>query len=142
MMVGFIATLLSVKSGGSHQFTDRQNRSCFVGPHKFMKIIGLDFIQNFPDIGSGFKFRKDLAISLPCGGYQTFDTFNTLDFLLDFNADPLFHLGRAGPRVRHGYIDHVQGELRRHDIPVIPVDTVENVTDQLREKLGGQRVLQ
>mgnify|MGYP001817442209 CR=1 FL=1 len=37
---------------------------------------------------------------------------------------------------------HVQGELRRHDIPVIPVDTVENVTDQLREKLGGQRVLQ
>lgn len=37
---------------------------------------------------------------------------------------------------------HVQGELKRHDIPVIPVDTVVAVPDQLREKLGGQRVLQ
>jgi uncharacterized protein (DUF58 family) len=35
---------------------------------------------------------------------------------------------------------HVQGELRRHQIPVIPVDTVRNVVDQLREKLGGQRM--
>lgn len=37
---------------------------------------------------------------------------------------------------------HVQGELKRHGIPVIPVDTVSPVADQLREKLGGQRVLQ
>jgi uncharacterized protein (DUF58 family) len=36
---------------------------------------------------------------------------------------------------------HVQGELKRHDIPVIPIDTVSPVTNQLREKLGGQRVL-
>ena len=39
-------------------------------------------------------------------------------------------------------IAHVQGELKRHDIPVLTVNTVESVTDQLREKLGGQRVLQ
>jgi len=39
-------------------------------------------------------------------------------------------------------VAHVQAELRRHDIPVLPVDTVAPVTAQLREKLGGQRVLQ
>ncbi len=39
-------------------------------------------------------------------------------------------------------IAHVQGELKRHNIPVLPIDTVEPVADQLREKLGGQRVLQ
>ncbi len=37
---------------------------------------------------------------------------------------------------------HVQGELKRHDIPVLPVETVTPVVDQLRQKLGGQRVLQ
>jgi uncharacterized protein (DUF58 family) len=37
-------------------------------------------------------------------------------------------------------VAHVQGELRRHDIPVVPIDTVNPVADQLREKLGGQRV--
>ena len=36
----------------------------------------------------------------------------------------------------------VQGELKRHQIPVLPVDTANPVTSQLREKLGGQRVLQ
>ena len=36
---------------------------------------------------------------------------------------------------------HVQGELKRHNIPVLPVNTVESATDQLREKLGGQRIL-
>ncbi|MDH4040070.1 MAG: DUF58 domain-containing protein [Gammaproteobacteria bacterium] len=35
----------------------------------------------------------------------------------------------------------VQGELKRHDILVMPVDTVTPVTRQLQEKLGGQRVL-
>jgi uncharacterized protein (DUF58 family) len=35
----------------------------------------------------------------------------------------------------------VQGELRRHGIPVIPVDTISPTVDQLREKLGGQRIL-
>ena len=38
-------------------------------------------------------------------------------------------------------ISHVQGELRRHDVPVLPVDTATPPVDQLREKLGGQRVL-
>jgi uncharacterized protein (DUF58 family) len=37
---------------------------------------------------------------------------------------------------------HVQEELKRHQIPVLPVDTLTPATDQLREKLGGQRVLQ
>jgi len=37
---------------------------------------------------------------------------------------------------------HVQGELRRHDIPVLPVDTATPAADQLREKLGGQRIIQ
>ena len=36
---------------------------------------------------------------------------------------------------------HVQGELRRHRIPVVPVETSTPVSDQLREKLGGERVL-
>ncbi len=39
-------------------------------------------------------------------------------------------------------VGHVQGELRRHQIPVMPVDTATSVTRQLQEKLGGQRVLQ
>ena len=39
-------------------------------------------------------------------------------------------------------VAHVQGDLKRHHIPVLPVDTVSPVADQLREKLGGQRVLQ
>jgi hypothetical protein len=39
-------------------------------------------------------------------------------------------------------IAHVQGELKRHGIPVLPVDTVVPAADQLRERLGGQRVLQ
>ena len=39
-------------------------------------------------------------------------------------------------------VAHVQTELKRHQIPVIPVDTVMPVADQLREKLGGERVLQ
>jgi uncharacterized protein (DUF58 family) len=36
---------------------------------------------------------------------------------------------------------HVQGELKRHRIPVLPVETSTLVSDQLREKLGGERVL-
>ena len=39
-------------------------------------------------------------------------------------------------------VGHVQGELRRHQIPVLPVDTATDVTRQLQEQLGGQRVLQ
>jgi uncharacterized protein (DUF58 family) len=36
-------------------------------------------------------------------------------------------------------VAQVQDELNRHHIPVLPVDTVTPVTEQLREKLGGQR---
>lgn len=36
----------------------------------------------------------------------------------------------------------VQKELKRHQIPVLPVNTSSPVTEQLREKLGGQRILQ
>lgn len=39
-------------------------------------------------------------------------------------------------------IAHVQNELRRHQILVLPVETATAVTRQLQEKLGGQRVLQ
>lgn len=36
----------------------------------------------------------------------------------------------------------VQADLQRHRIPVLPIDTVTPTADQLREKLGGERVLQ
>jgi uncharacterized protein (DUF58 family) len=39
-------------------------------------------------------------------------------------------------------VAHVQGELKRHHIPVLPVDTTTAVGDQLREQLGGQRAVQ
>lgn len=39
-------------------------------------------------------------------------------------------------------VGHVQEELKRHNIPILPVDTATPASDQLREKLGGQRVLQ
>ncbi len=39
-------------------------------------------------------------------------------------------------------VAHVQQELKRHGIPVLPVHTGAPAGDQLREKLGGQRVLQ
>ncbi len=37
-------------------------------------------------------------------------------------------------------VAHVQEELRRHQVPVLPVETVTPVADQLREKLGGEKV--
>jgi hypothetical protein len=39
-------------------------------------------------------------------------------------------------------VAHVQGELKRHHVLVVPIDTVTPVSRQLREKLGGERVLQ
>ena len=38
-------------------------------------------------------------------------------------------------------VAHVQGDLRRHGITVLPVETVTPTTDQLREKLGGKRIV-
>ncbi len=51
-------------------------------------------------------------------------------------------LGRKFEASFESSVGHVQGELRRHNIPVLPVDTAAPVTRQLQEKLGGQRVLQ
>ncbi len=51
-------------------------------------------------------------------------------------------LGRKFVDSFESSIAHVQSELRRHDIPVLPVDTASPAVDQLRENLGGQRVLQ
>ncbi len=39
-------------------------------------------------------------------------------------------------------VAHVQGDLRRHGIPILPVDTATPAADQLREKLGGGRTVQ
>lgn len=36
-------------------------------------------------------------------------------------------------------VAHVQAELDRHDIPVLPIETVTPVAEQLRKSLGGQR---
>ncbi len=39
-------------------------------------------------------------------------------------------------------VTQVTEDLRQHNIPVLTTDTVVPVTDQLRQKLGGQRILQ
>ena len=51
-------------------------------------------------------------------------------------------LGRKFESSFETSFSQVQGELRRRNIPILPVDTITPATDQLREKLGGQRVLQ
>ncbi len=51
-------------------------------------------------------------------------------------------LGRKFEESFRSSVAYVQGELKRHHILVMPVDTVSPVTRQLREKLGGQRVLE
>ncbi|MEM1155195.1 MAG: DUF58 domain-containing protein [Pseudomonadota bacterium] len=50
-------------------------------------------------------------------------------------------LGKKFERSFESATAYVQGELKRHDIPVVPVDTVTDVSHQLQQKLGGQRVL-
>ena len=57
--------------------------------------------------------------------------------------DPLQH--NIGDRFEEKFkssVAHVTEDLRQHDIPILPVDTITPVTDQLRQKLGGQRILQ
>ncbi len=51
-------------------------------------------------------------------------------------------LGRKFEESFENSVAYVQGELKRHSILVVPMETVTPVTRQLREKLGGQRVLQ
>jgi uncharacterized protein (DUF58 family) len=63
------------------------------------------------------------------------------DGKFQLEIDPQRHgLGEKFEASFESSIAHVQDELKRHDIPVLPVDTASPVTDQLREKLGGQRI--
>lgn len=62
-------------------------------------------------------------------------------FQLEINPEQA-ELGKKFEASFESSVAWVQGELKRHDILVMPVDTVTPVTRQLREKLGGQRVLQ
>lgn len=65
------------------------------------------------------------------------------DGKFQLEIDPVMHgLGEKFEASFKSSVAHVQGELKRHNIPVLPVDTLAPVADQLREKLGGQRVLQ
>ena len=50
-------------------------------------------------------------------------------------------LGKKFKASFNSSLAQVQGELKRHAIPVLPVDTVTPAADQLREKLGGRRML-
>jgi uncharacterized protein (DUF58 family) len=62
-------------------------------------------------------------------------------FQLEINPEQA-ELGKKFEASFESSVAWVQGELKRHDILVMPVDTVTPVTRQLQEKLGGQRVLQ
>jgi uncharacterized protein (DUF58 family) len=57
--------------------------------------------------------------------------------------DPATHdLGEKFEASFTSSVAQVQGELNKHKIPVLPVDTLLPVSEQLRQKLGGQRPLQ
>ncbi len=54
-------------------------------------------------------------------------------------VDPRKH--RLGERFEASFessLARVQRELKRHDIPIVPIDTVRPVSRQLREQLGGR----
>ncbi|MBT4518838.1 MAG: hypothetical protein HOC23_02435 [Halieaceae bacterium] len=64
------------------------------------------------------------------------------DGQFQLEIDPTTHgLGDKFEASFQSSMAHVQQELKRHDILVLPVDTVEPVSHQLRVKLGGNRVL-
>lgn len=70
------------------------------------------------------------------------DQLVVTDGKYQLEVDPLkMDLGAKFEASFESSIARVQGELRRHGIPVVPIDTVVPVADQLREKLGGQRIL-
>jgi uncharacterized protein (DUF58 family) len=57
--------------------------------------------------------------------------------------DPSRHdLGEKFEASFQSSVARVQAELKRHHIPILPIDTVTAVSAQLREKLGGQRPVQ
>lgn len=63
------------------------------------------------------------------------------DGRFQLQIDPVSHgLGEKFEASFESSVAHVQAELKRHDIPVLPIDTVAPVADQLRESLGGQKL--
>ena len=65
------------------------------------------------------------------------------DGRFQLEIDPVRHsLGEKFEASFTSSVAQVQEALQRHGIPVLPVDTVVPVSDQLREKLGGERVSQ
>ncbi len=71
------------------------------------------------------------------------DALVVSDGSLQFEIDPMRQgLGEKFEASFESSFAHVQEELKRHRIPVIPIDTLSPTADQLREKLGGQRILQ
>lgn len=58
------------------------------------------------------------------------------------SIDPQLHgLGEKFEASFESSVAHVQADLKRHHIPVLPIDTVASVTDQLRHQLGGFRAV-
>jgi uncharacterized protein (DUF58 family) len=58
-------------------------------------------------------------------------------FQLEINPDR-HGLGEKFEASFESSFARVQGDLSRHDISILPIETVTPVTDQLRRKLGGQ----
>jgi uncharacterized protein (DUF58 family) len=65
------------------------------------------------------------------------------DGQLQLEIDPTRQgLGEKFEASSRDSLANVRDELKRHHIPVLPVDTATPAADQLRQKLGGQRILQ
>lgn len=65
------------------------------------------------------------------------------DGLYQLEINPEAHdLGERFEQSFESSYAHVRGDLLRHQVPIIPMDTASPPERQLREKLGGQRVLQ
>ena len=65
------------------------------------------------------------------------------DGLYQLELNPAAHgLGERFEESFESSFAHVRADLLRHQVPIIPVDTASSPARQLREKLGGQRVIQ
>ena len=73
-----------------------------------------DLIQRFLDVGVLVQLDGHRTVALAGGGVGAVDVLDALDLLFDLDADALFHLFRAGPRVIDGHVDHVQRKLGEH----------------------------
>jgi uncharacterized protein (DUF58 family) len=68
------------------------------------------------------------------------DTLVVSDGRFQLELDPRHQaLGEKFEADFESSFSHVQTELKRHGIPVLPIETISPVTDQLREQLGGKR---